>query len=332
VDLDAYVAAHDREWRRLEGLVKRTRSLRGAEVDELVDLYQRVATHLSVLQSTGNDPALVGRLSSLVARARSSVVGTRQPAWRDAVRLLTVDFPAVVYRARWWWIGVMVGSVLIALAAGSYLDTHPQVQLQLIDQQTLDQLVNHEFADYYKQAPPQDFASRVFTNNAQIAAACILFGVFLGLPVLYVLLQNALNVGLVGGLMADRGKLDLFFGLVLPHGILELTAVFVAGGLGLKLGWTIIDPGRRTRSAALAEEGRSLVTAAIGLAVTLFVSGLIEAFVTPSGWSTPVRIGIGVLAEALFLSWVFVLGRRAADAGRTGDVDESLRGDDLLTA
>jgi uncharacterized membrane protein SpoIIM required for sporulation len=332
VDLDAYVAAHQPEWQRLEGLVKRARRLQGQEVDELVELYQRVATHLSVLQSAGNDPALVGRLSSLVARARSAVAGTRQAAWRDALRLLAVDFPAVVYRARWWWLGVLVGSVVVAVAAGVWIDTHPEVQRQLIDQQTLDQLVNHDFADYYKQAPSQDFASKVFTNNAQIAAACILLGIFLGLPVLYVLASNALNVGLAGGLLASRGKLDLFFGLILPHGILELTAVFVAGGLGLKLGWTVIDPGRRTRAAALAEEGRALVTGALGLALTLLVSGIIEGFVTPSGWSTPVRIGIGVLAEAAFLAWVFVLGRRAANTGITGDVELSLRGDVLPTA
>ena len=332
MDLDAYVAAHHREWNRLEDLVKRSRKLRGAEVDELVDAYQRVATHLSVIQSSGNDPALAGRLSSLLARARSVVTGTRQAAWRDAVRLLAVDFPAVVYRARWWWLGVMAASILVAVAMGFYIDAHPEIQAQLIDKETLDQLVNHRFADYYKQAPPQDFASKVFTNNAEIAAACVLFGVFLGLPVIYILLQNAINVGLVGGLMASRGKLDLFFGLILPHGILELTAVFVAGGLGLKLGWTVVDPGRRTRSAALAEEGRALVTGTLGLAVTLFVSGLIEAFVTPSGWSTPVRIGVGVVAEALFLTWVFVLGRRAAEAGLTGDLDDSLRGDVLPTA
>lgn len=332
MDLDAYVAAHDGEWRRLEQLVRRPRRLRGAEVDELVDLYQRVATHLSVLQSGGNDPSLVARLSSLVARARSAVAGTRQAVWRDALDLLLVDFPAVVYRTRRWWFGAMVVSVLVMLAMGAYVDTHPEVQAQLISKEDLDQLVAKDFADYYTQAAPQDFAGKVFTNNAQIAAACVLFGVLLGLPVVYVLAQNALNVGVAGGLMAERGRLDLFFGLILPHGILELTAVFVAAGLGLKLGWTVVDPGRRTRANALAAEGRALVTGAIGLAVTLFVSGVIEGFVTPSGLPTAVRIGIGVVAEALFLAWVFVLGRRAVLSGRTGDIALDRRGDAAPTA
>ena len=53
------------------------------------------------------------------------------------------------------------------------------------------------------------------------------------------------------------------------------------------------------------------MSVALGLVVVLFVSGLIEAFVTPSGLPTWVRIGIGVLAEAAFLAYVIVFGRRA---------------------
>lgn len=301
-------------------------------MDELVDLYQRTATHLSVLQGSGNDAALVGRLSTLLGRARSAVAGTRQPLWRDAAQLLRRDFPAVVYRTRRWWLGTALASVLIALASGSWIATHPSVRSALVDPQQARQLVDSDFAGYYRSAPAQDFAARVWTNNAEIAAACILLGVLLGLPVLYVLLENALNVGFAGGLLAAYGKLGLFFGLILPHGLLELTAVFVAAGLGLKLGWTVVDPGRRTRSAALAEEGRALVTGALGLTVVLLVSGLIEAFVTPSGLPTWARIGIGAVAEVLFLLWVFVLGRRAVLAGVTGDVELARRGDVLPTA
>jgi hypothetical protein len=113
--------------------------------------------------------------------------------------------------------------------------------------------------------------------------------------------------------------------------MLELTAVFVACGLGLKLGWTVVDPGRRSRSQALAEEGRALVVGALGLALVLLVSGLIEAFVTPSGLPTWARIAIGALAELAFLAWVFVLGRRAHLAGVTGDLRSDLRGDEPPT-
>ena len=335
VDLEVFVAAHRAEWDRLEQLLKqasRPRRMDGRDVDELVELYQRTATHLSMLQSSGRDPALISRLSSLVARARNAVTGGRQAALQDVARFLRVDFPAVLYRTRWWWGTVTVACVLVAFGWAAYVATHPEVQNALIAPEQVRELVDHEFADYYSSAPAQDFAARVWTNNALIAAGCVALGVLLGLPVYYLLYSNAYNVGLVGGIMAANDKAGLFFGLILPHGLLELTSVFVAGGLGLKLGWTVIDPGRRTRAQALAEEGRSVVVGAIGLALLLFVSGLIEAFVTPSGLPTAVRIGIGVTAEVLFLLYVFVLGRRAVLAGATGDVDTDLRGDVAPTA
>jgi uncharacterized membrane protein SpoIIM required for sporulation len=335
VDLDVYVAAHRAEWTRLEQLVKsgrRPRRLAVGEVDELVELYQRTATHLSVVQSAGRDAVLVARLSQLIARARSVIAGSRQPAWRDAVRFLQVDFPAAVYRTRYWWLACAAAFLLVAFAVGFWVEGSPQVQRALGDPDEIQRLVNNDFEAYYSSAPAHDFALRVWTNNALVSAQALLFGVLLGVPVVFVLLNNAVNVGVSGGLLAAYGKGELFWGLILPHGILELTAVFVACGLGLKLGWTVVDPGRRTRGTALAEEGRSLVTGAVGLVVVLFVSGLIEAFVTPSGLPTWARITIGVLAEVAFLAWIFVLGRRAVLAGRTGDLVDDLRGDSLPTA
>lgn len=335
MDLDAYVAAHSGEWARLEALLGRAgrpRRLSGAEVDELVDLYQRVATHLSVVQSTGPDAALVGRLSSLVARARGVVAGGRRASWGDLARFLRVDFPAVCYRTRYWWGGAALAFVVVSFAIGGWIAASPQAQLSVAPPEVVQQLVQEDFEGYYSSAPAQDFAARVVTNNAYVAAQAIVFGVLLGLPVLYVLLSNAVNVGIAGGLMAANDRTGLFFGLILPHGLLELTAVFVACGLGLKLGWTVVDPGRRTRSRALAEEGRALVAGALGLALVLLVSGIVEAFVTPSPLPTWARVGIGVVVELLFLAYVFGPGRRAVRAGVTGDLVGDLRGDERPVA
>jgi uncharacterized membrane protein SpoIIM required for sporulation len=331
VDLDVYVDAHRREWERLEALLdraKRPRRLSGAEVDELVELYQRTATHLSVVQSAGRDAALVGRLSSLVARARGVVAGGRSAAWRDALRFVKLGFPAIVYRTRWWWLGAGSAFLVLAFGLGTWVASSPAAQLAVAPPEVVQQLVNEDFENYYSSAPAAEFAAQVFTNNAYVAAQSIVLGI-LFFPVLYFLFLNAVNVGVAGGLMAANDRTGLFFGLILPHGLLELTAVFVAFGLGLRLGWTVVDPGPRTRSRALAEEGRTLVAGALGLALVLFVSGLIEGFVTPSGLPTWARLAIGVVAELLFLAWVFGPGRRAAKAGETGDAVGDLRGDVL---
>jgi uncharacterized membrane protein SpoIIM required for sporulation len=325
VDLDAYVSVHSAEWARLDELSRRRR-LDGAEADELVTLYQRVATQLSVVRSAAPDPALVARLSSLVARARSAATGAHDPAWRDVVRFFTIAFPTAVYRTRRWSGLAALGSLLLALVVGWWVAAHPRVQAAVASREEVRRLVETDFAQYYTQYAHSSFAAQVWTNNAWVAAQCIAFGV-LGLPVLWVLAQNALNLGLVGGLMAVGGRLDLFFGLILPHGLLELTAVFVAAGAGLRLFWAWIEPGPRTRTRALGEEGRAAAAIALGLVVVLAVSGAVEAFVTPSGLPTWARIAIGVAVEAAFLLYVGTLGRWGARRGDTGDLAAEDAGD-----
>ena len=327
MDIDAFVAAHHREWDRLEVLSRRRGRLTGAEADELVDLYQRTATHLSAVRSAVPDPALVGRLSSLVARSRGSVTGARAASLRDISDFFLLRFPAAVYRARWWWISTALVFLAVAVALGGWIALNPDVQTSLAPPEEIRQLVDQDFASYYSSNPAGSFAFQVWTNNAWLTALVIASGGLLGLPIPYLLLQNSINVGVIGGFMAAHGRLDLFFGLILPHGMLELTAVFVGAGVGLRLGWTIIAPGDQPRSIAVAREGRAAISVALGLVVVLLVSGVIEAFVTPSGLPTWARVGIGLLAWGGFLAYVLVLGRRAVAAGETGDLDASAVGD-----
>jgi uncharacterized membrane protein SpoIIM required for sporulation len=337
VDVDAYVTAHRAEWDRLDELVRRAgggRSLgrlSGAEVDELVSLYQRVATHLSVVRSATPDPVLVGRLSSLVARARSAVTGSDAPAWRDVATFFTITYPAALYRSMRWWGAVAAAFVLVTGIVGFWVGGNPHVQATIAAPDQVHQLVDHKFQNYYSSHPAGSFAAQVWTNNAWVAALSLMLGVFL-LPVVWVLWTNALNVGVAAGLMAANDRLGLFFGLILPHGLLELTCVFVAAGAGLRLGWSWVDPGPRTRSRALREEGQAAGALAMGLAATLAVSGALEAFVTPSPLPTWARVGVGLVVWAGFLTYAVVLGGRAVRAGELGGIRDGGATDVLPTA
>jgi uncharacterized membrane protein SpoIIM required for sporulation len=327
VDLDAFVAVHGPEWDRLDVLARRRR-LSGADADELVRLYQQAATHLSVVRSAAPDPALAARLSRTVAGARAAIAGGHEPIVRELARFVVVSFPAAVYRARWACFAAFAFTLLVAVAGALWVVYDPRVEATISARVDVARLVTVEFERYYSEYAASSFAARVWTNNAWVTALCIAFGVSGVLPV-YVLFQNAANIGLMAGLMAVHDRLGLFFGLILPHGLLELTAVFVGAGAGLRLFWAWVSPGPLPRGRAMAVEGRSMVTIALGLVGVLGVSGVVEAFVTPSPLPTWARIGIGAVVWTAFLAYVGVLGRGAVRTGETGDVRSELAEDAL---
>jgi uncharacterized membrane protein SpoIIM required for sporulation len=320
MDVEAFVSVHQPQWDRLAALTRRQRRLTGAEADELVSLYQRVGTHLSALRASGADPVTIGRLSGLIGDARGAVTGAQAPVWRDISRYFLVSFPAALYASRRWWLTIGLLFYLVAAWMAWRIIAHPEVLDSVTTPAQIQQLVDKDFANYYSENPAQDFALKVWINNATVSAAVLAIGVLL-VPTMFVLWSNAMNLGINAGVMIGHDRADVFFGLIAPHGLLELTAVFVAAAAGLRLGWSWIAPGPRTRMHALAQTGRATVGMAIGLGVILLITGLIEAFVTPSHLPTAVRVGIGVLVEIGFFVYVWTLGRRAARSGEYGDID-----------
>ncbi|MGV9413429.1 stage II sporulation protein M [Nocardia sp. NPDC003693] len=312
MDLDAYTFVHRRSWDRLDQLASRRGRLTGAEADELVRLYRIGSQQLARLQTRSADPELVAGLSAVLTRARGRALGARVDTMREIGLFFTRRFPAAAYRAWPWWVSVAALFLAVSTALGAWVAESDSARTHLGLESDTSELTKPggAFETYYSEHSHDAFAAKVWTNNASVAAAALFTGVLI-LPAVYVMFMNALNLGISAGLMAEAGRLESFFGFILPHGMLELTAIFVAGGAGLKLGWTLIDPGHETRARALARQGRATAVIALGLVVVLFVSGLLEGFVTPSGWPTAVRVGIGALAEIGFLLYVFGLGRRA---------------------
>jgi uncharacterized membrane protein SpoIIM required for sporulation len=320
MDLDAYTAAHSEDWDRLSRLAKRRR-LDGREADELIDLYQSGATDLSVIKTQAGSTATGDRLSVALAAARLRFTGAGANLFSQIPRFFVLQLPAALYRIRWIVLAVAVATVLVATLYAVWIAGNPDVLANFGQDAQLRKYVEHDFIDYYSNNPAASFSGQVWTNNAWIAAQCIAFGIT-GVYVPYVLLQNAIGVGTAAGVMFAYGRGDVMFSYILPHGLLELTSVFVAAAAGLRIFWSWIAPGARTRAQALAEDGRALFTVAVGCAISLFVSGIIEGFVTPSSLPVWAKISIGVVALGAFLAYMLVLGRRAVRAGETGDLTE----------
>jgi uncharacterized membrane protein SpoIIM required for sporulation len=330
MDLDAYAAAHRDEWDELAKL-GRKRRFTGEESDRLIERYQSGSSQLSAIKTTSGQSVQGDRLSLSLSRARLRFTGASSNVLSQLPAFFGAQLPAALFRIRWVALAVAAATAIIAVLYAVWALNTPGVLSHFGTAEFRKQFVEQDFVGYYSSHPPSSFTGQVWTNNAWLAAQCIAFGIT-GVYAPYLLFTNAQNLGLSAALMGSHDRLNIFFLYIAPHGQLELYSIFIAGAAGLSIFWSWIAPGARTRGAALAEAGRSLFTVAIGLIISLLVSGIIEGFVTRQDWPWAIKIGIGTVALAAFLYYQWVIGRRAFRAGETGDLTEFEAGARRLVA
>lgn len=327
MDLDAFVAAHQGAWWRLQQLTEHARSITRVspdELDELVHLYQHVGAHLALARvQYAADTSLVNRLTLLVGDAHGVLYGQRDPeVRRGLLHFVTVTYPAAIYALRRF---ILVATLLTFVpwaAMQVWLSISPEAFDVVAPDAATDQYINQDFEDYYSNQPSQDFATQVFLNNIRVGFLAFAAGILLCIITAALLAWNGANGGVAGGLFTHVGQADKFWGLILPHGMLELSAVVVAGAAGLRIGWSLISPGDRPRMYALTEEARRTGSVLVGLVAAFLLAAVVEGFVTGKPWPTSVRIGIGVFVFVLFWGttvWFVVKAKRAGRQDYTVD-------------
>lgn len=324
MNVDALINAEHPTWERMQQLSKQRR-LTAAEAEELLDCYRRTGVHLSRLATYNTDPAATTTLSAWLLNARCALTGSAEPFGTELRHFFTVALPTALWRLRWLSLAVAAISCLIAFAVGAYIAGNRELQYAMLSDSDIKQLVEHDFEAYYHQGHAVGFFGQVWLNNAWLCMINVVTGV-LGFPAVMSVIFNAINVAHVGGIMHAHGGQATFWSLILPHGLLEITCLFVSAAAGLRLCWAWVSAGRGPRLITLAQEGRALLTVAVGLIIALFVSGIIEAFVTPAPWPTAIRITIGAIALAAFWVYSWYFGRRSELAGQTGDMRRTQRG------
>src|SRR5699024_10719673 len=152
------------------------------------------------------------------------------------------DLPAALFEARWAVVLSTVVFLVAALISGLYFGLDPVAREMVIPEGAQRSLAQRDFVSYYFQGEASGFAAQVWTDNAWITVQSVVFGVT-GIWPMFMLLQNGLNIGLSAGVMGAYGGLGTFFVYILPHGLLELTCLFVGAGAGLRTFWAWVRPG-----------------------------------------------------------------------------------------
>ena len=149
-------------------------------------------------------------------------------------------------------------------------------------------------------------SSAIMTNNIAVSLAACATGMLAGLGPAYMMLFNGLLIGVVGSACHRAGMSVELWSFVTPHGVLELPAIFIAGGAGLLLGHGILFPGSLPRRDSLAAAGHDAIRLLVGIVPILVIAGIIEGFVSPTATPPLAKFAIGL---SLFVLFAFYLSR-----------------------
>ena len=158
-------------------------------------------------------------------------------------------------------------------------------------------------------------SSMIMTNNISVSFLAFALGMTFGLGTLYLMTFNGLMLGTLAALCHINGLNVPFWSFVLPHGVIELTAIFMAGGAGFLLGTALFIPGDLPRKEALVQKGRRAVRLVLGCVPLLIVAGIIEAFFSP----TPIPAGLKFAMAGILLVLLFSYLLLSSQGGKDSD-------------
>ncbi len=312
-----FVNERKNKWQRLEELLTKIegvsglRSLPRAEVRELGELYRRAATDLAIARAETRDPKLVNYLNSLVTRGHGKIYRADGQGVNLIWKFFSEDFPRT-FRETFSY-SFLAFAVFAFFSAASFILSYSD--MNFADVLGLDGIrtaaeSNHQWWLSLNDAN-QIGASGILTNNILVAFKAFTFGAFFGIGTIYVLVMNGLSIG---GVLGVCYRVDPEFGnslvaFMVGHGVIELSCIFIAGGAGMLIGYTLINPGNFTRSEALKRNGIKAVQLVIGCACLLVIAGIIEGFLSPSNLPTWVKYATGISTGIAMYSYLFLVGR-----------------------
>ena len=298
---------------------RRLRNLAVPEVVEFVAQYREVATDLARLSSAGRGRELdaVFRLSRLVAGGHNLLYRQQQLATRSILEFVFATVPGELRRS---WAPILTAAVLFfgsGLVAGVAVVNNPSLIEELVSPGMIDraehdaaraQTGDRRYVDVEDYARPM-LASRVLSNNVQVAFMAFASGLSAGVITLLILLMNGVSIGSVMGLFAVKGVLDVIGDFVIAHSVFELSAICVSAGGGFLIAKAILLPGAITRREALVINGRRALRLLTAAALFLLFAGAIEGLISPRA-DLPFGFKLGVAGfSALVMTLYTMLGR-----------------------
>ena len=309
MSIDRFVEDRRGRWARLAALVREARGrverLSADEVLELGHLYRTSSGDLAIARRDFARDVATERLNDLVAAAHALVYSEAPTSGRRLRAFVTRELPATVRANLVYTLVALAMTLVPALVTYALGLANPEIAAGALSPETRDHLAERRLWTNIPEGFRPLVGPLIIVNNVRVAVVAFAGGMTAGLLTAYVLIGNGAMLGTIFAVVQSYGLAGGLLMFIAGHGFLELSAIFLSGGAGLRLAWALLRPGDRSRRDALRLAGAQAVRLVLLVVPVLGVAGIIEAFLSPSGAPEVVKAGVG-LASGVAL-WAYIL-------------------------
>ena len=304
-----WIARREPNWKRLDGLLQQAekqgiKTLSATEIKDLASLYRSVSADLARARTNKVGNVLTQELQRLTSRGYNQIYqGSQRQEWQQVKDFVLWGFPKVV-RDTWVYIAIATGIFfLTALIAWWYAWQDPTFIALTVPENIISTVEEDGELWMGSIVGVEPLASSSITiNNLKVSFAAIAGGIFAGLGTIFIMANNGIHIGAIATLIGKNNLAYPFWAFVLPHGSLELPAIFLAGGAGLLIGKALVFPGEYRRIDALKLNGVKAAQLLFGIIPMLLIAGTIEGFFSPSPIiPSPIKYLVGTGLFCLFI-------------------------------
>ena len=312
--VDRFVEDRRMRWSRLAGLVEKARGhvtrLDGREVLELGELYRTTTSDLAIAQRDHPRDAVAERLNDLVAAAHALVYSGSPASSRRVRRFVLYEIPETV-RANMPFTLVALAALGLPLVV-TYVAglLSPQLAASALPEATRRALSERRPGTEIPAQLRPIAGPLIILNNVQVATVAFAGGMTAGVLTIYILVANGADLGTVFAFLSGTEASGALLTFILAHGFLEISAIVLSAGAGLRIAWAILHPGDLRRGDALRLAGQQAVRVLLLTVFVLAVAGTIEAFVSPTTLPVAVKAAVGLVTGVALWSYILFVGRR----------------------
>ncbi|MEH7415367.1 stage II sporulation protein M [Neobacillus drentensis] len=325
MNLKQFVKMHREDWKHLEQIVsllsERKRDYTGETITQFHRLYQKAAQNLSYSQTYFPNEEITPYLNGLVSKAHNLLYKDQVSSFKQIRYFFSTKFIGLLLEQ---WKFVMAAMVLFLIGAiGSFLSVmNDPLHIYSILPAEISKGVDPEKLGKGTDAVDSSLMSAsIMTNNIKVGIFAFAGGITFGLVTVYLMVYNGIMIGALAALFWHHGKSYDFWAYIVPHGMIELTAIFIAGGAGLLMGYKLFVPGQYTRGWQLKRHSKRSVQLLLGTIPLFVIAGIIEGFITPAKISLEAKYIVAILTVASLILYVLIGKLKLAKSQPIKDFD-----------